>query len=236
MSIREFPRNGSRNGKVENSGETHLPCVVLVDTSGSMSGAVSELNEGLVLLGEALKEEPQALGRVELCIITFDDEPCIMVPFGPAYDYQAPSVSCGGRTAMHEAVGLALKQLEIRKQQYINCGTSYNRPWLFLLTDGIPTDPDNGEFQALLNAQKDKRCIFFPMGIGNEVDMDMLKSLIYDKEKGFVLKASKENFKNCFVWLSNSLSVTSSHNPGETASIPNPGNYGVMLEPIDIDL
>lgn len=236
MSINEFPRNGALNGKVENTGETHLPCVVLVDTSGSMSSAVSELNEGLELLGQALREEPQALGRAEICIITFDDEPCILVPFGPAYDYQAPKVSCGGRTAMHEAVGLALKQLEIRKQQYNDCHTVYNRPWLFMLTDGVPTDADNGEFQALRNAQRDGHCTFFPMSVGNEVDMNLLKSLVYDKKKGFVLTATKENFKDCFVWLSNSLSVTSSHNPGEKASIPNPGNYGMVLEPIDIDV
>lgn len=231
--IREYPRNGSLNGEVENGGETHLPCVVLVDTSDSMSSAVTELNEGLVLLGEALKEDPQALGRVEFCIITFDDKAHIMVPFGPAYDYQAPTVNCGGMTAMHQAVGMALDQLEIRKQQYRNCGTTWNRPWIFMLTDGAPNDNDNGEFQALLDAQRDRHCTFFPMGIGNEVNMDVLKSLVY---KGFVLKATKENFKKCFVWLSNSLTVTSSHNPGERASIPNPANYGATLEPIDIEV
>ena len=105
-----------------------------------------------------------------------------------------------------------------------------------MLTDGAPNDEDRGEFQDLLNAQRDKHCTFFPMGIGSGVNMDLLKSLIY--QKGFVLKATKENFKECFVWLSNSLTVTSSHNPGDKkASIPNPGNYnGIAMEPIEIDL
>ena len=235
-TMREYPRNGSQNGQVENVGETHLPCVVLVDTSSSMSSVASELNQGLVLLGEALREDPQALGRVEFCIISFDDNARILVPFGPAYDYEAPTVDCNGMTAMHQAVGMALEQLEIRKQQYKDNHTSYNRPWVFLLTDGEPNDADRGEFRALLDAQRDKHCSFFPIGIGNRVNMDVLKSLIYNKQKGFVLSATKENFKNCFVWLSNSLTVTSNHNPGERASIPNPHQFGIGMEPIDIDV
>lgn len=236
MAIPEYPRNGSANGEVENRGETHLPCVILVDTSGSMNSAVSELNEGLFILGEALKEDSQALGRVEFCIISFDDTARILVPFAPAYDYEAPVVTCGGMTAMHQAVGLALQQLEIRKQQYRNNRTTYNRPWVFMLTDGEPNDEDKGEFQDLLDAQRDKHCTFFPMGIGNEVNMNVLKSLVFDKEKGFVLKATKENFKNCFKWLSTSVSTTSSHNPGSKATIPNPGSYGIGMEPIEIDV
>lgn len=234
-TMREVPRDGSVNGMVENSGETHLPCVVLVDTSGSMSESVAELNEGLVLLGDALREDPQALGRVEFCIIAFDDSARILVPFGPAYDYQAPTVTCDGMTAMHQAVGMALEQLEIRKRQYRETGTTYNRPWVFMLTDGDSNDEDHGEFQALRAAQSGKHCSFFPMGIGNKVNMDLLKSLIYGK--GFVLKATKENFKNCFVWLSNSLTVTSSRNPGEKVTIPNPRGYdGIDMEPIEIDV
>ena len=234
-SIREYPRDGSMNGRVENGGEVHLPCVVLVDTSGSMSAVASELNDGLILLGEALREDPQALGRVEFCIITFNDEARILVPFGPAYDYNAPKVSCDGLTAMHQAVGMALEQLEIRKQQYRETGTSFRRPWVFMLTDGAPNDDDHGEFQALRDAQMGKHCSFFPMGIGTEVNMELLKSLIYGQ--GLVLKATKENFKNCFVWLSNSLSETSSHGmSSEKVSLPNPKSLGLGMEPIELEV
>ena len=235
IPIREFPRDGSLNGRVENSGETHLPCVVLVDTSGSMNSAVSELNEGLCILGEALKEDPQALGRVEYCIIAFDDTARIVVPFAPAYDYTAPTVTCGGMTAMRQAITIALEQLEIRKNQYKESKTLYYRPWIFMLTDGEANDEDRGEFQALLDAQRDKHCTFFPMGIGDEVNIDLLKSLVYDKEKGFVLKATKENFKSCFQWFSNSTSKASLTR-GDKATIPNPRSYGIDMEPIEIDV
>ncbi len=219
--INESPR------PIENGGEIHLPCVVLVDTSGSMSTAMNELHEGLVQLGEALREDPQALGRVEFCIISFDDRARINVPFGPAYDYQAPALTCGGMTAMHEAVALGLDALEKRKKQYTENKTAYLRPWVFMMTDGGANDRDNGSFNRLIQAQKDKHCTFFPIAIGNSVDMNLLKSLKVD---GVVLKASKENFKGAFVWLSNSLSRTSSSNPGQTVALPNPGDYQLEVD------
>ncbi len=223
LTFKEYPR-GENNQPIVNGGEIHLPCVVLVDTSGSMAPAMNELHEGLVQLGEAIKEDPQALGRVEFCIIAFDDNARVEVPFGPAYDYHAPELTCGGMTAMHEAVDLALEELEARKDQYKENKTAYLRPWIFMLTDGAANDADNGAFGRLIQSQRDKHCTFFPIAIGDEVDMKQLGALKLD---GTVLKASKDNFKGAFVWLSNSLSRTSSSNPGQKVALPNPANYNV---------
>jgi uncharacterized protein YegL len=45
-----------------------------------------------------------------------------------------------------------------------------------------------------------------------------------------ILTASKENFKGAFVWLSNSLSRTSSSNPGQKVTLQNPGDYQLDIE------
>ena len=110
INFREHPRGGLANSPIENGGETHLPCVVLVDTSTSM-GSVKDQG-GLEALAEALDE--QARGRVEFCVISFDDEARILVPFGPAYDFETPRIDCGGMTAMHAAVELGLGEIEAR--------------------------------------------------------------------------------------------------------------------------
>lgn len=225
LNFKEYPRGGASNGPIENGGEIHLPCVVLVDTSTSMSEAMGELHDGLVALGEALKDDPQALGRVEFCIISFDDQARIVVPFAPAYDYEAPRLDCGGMTAMHAAVDLALEEIEARKDQYKANHTAFLRPWIFMMTDGGANDPDNGAFDRLLQSQRDKHCIFFPVGIGSEVDMGLLKSL---KPDGVVLTAKKENFKGAFEWLSNSLSSTSDSNPGQKIKLPNPSTADII--------
>ena len=224
-NFREHPRGGAANSPIENGGEMHLPCVVLVDTSGSMDKVKDQLHEGLVALAEALDD--QARGRVEFCVIGFDDDAHILVPFGPAYDFEAPRLDCDGMTAMHAAVELGLSELEARKDQYKANQTAYYRPWMFMLTDGGANDADNGSFGRLLQSQRDKHCTFFPVGIGDQVDKDLLKSL---KTDGVILTASKENFKGAFVWLSNSLSRTSSSNPGQKVTLPNPGDFQLEIE------
>jgi uncharacterized protein YegL len=59
------------------------------------------------------------------------------------------------------------------------------------------------------------------------VDKELLKSL---KTDNVILTASKENFKGAFVWLSNSLSRTSSSNPGQKVTLQNPGDYQLDIE------
>lgn len=45
---------------VDNVGERHIACVLLVDTSGSMAGAsINELNQGLLEFGNALDQDEQ---------------------------------------------------------------------------------------------------------------------------------------------------------------------------------
>lgn len=224
-NFREHPRGGAANSPIENRGELHLPCVVLIDTSGSMESVKDQLQVGLKELGDALDD--QARGRVEFCVIGFDDDAHILIPFGPAYDFEVPYFDCAGTTAMHAAVALGLSELEARKVQYMNDKTPYFRPWMFMLTDGGANDEDNGAFDDLLDAQKNKHCTFFPVAIGDKADKDLLKSLKLD---GTILTAKKENFQGAFVWLSNSLTRTSSSTPGQTVTLSNPGEYQMSIE------
>lgn len=224
--FKEYPKGGVSNFSVENMGEMHLPCVVLVDTSSSMSCSLEELKKGLDALGASINDDPLARGRVEICLVAFDSTARIIRPFGPAYDYEAPGIECSGMTAMHQAVDLGLSEIEARKKQYKATGTPYYRPWLFLLTDGGANDDDNGAFDRLIEAQKNSHCIFFSVGIGEQVDFNLLKSLHKD---GIVLKADRETFAESFLWLSNSLSVTSDSVPDEKVTLPNPGEYQLSV-------
>lgn len=224
-NFRKHPRRGVANGEIVNGGEMHLPCVVLIDTSGSMNRVKDQLCQGLAALTESLND--QARGRVEFCVIGFDDDAHILVPFGPAYDFEVPSFECDGMTAMHAAVDLGLSELETRKNQYKAKETSYYRPWMFMLTDGGANDEDNGSFSRLLQSQREKHCTFFAVGIGDAVDKELLKKLNLD---GVVLTASKENFKGAFVWLSNSLNKTSNSNPNQTIKLPNVRDYQLEID------
>lgn len=226
-NFKEYPRGGSANGEIVNPQEMHLPCVILVDTSGSMSSSMEQLHEGLKALGEAIKDDPQAVGRVEFCIIAFDDKARIVTPFTSAYDFEAPKLDCGGMTATHEAIDLALSELAARKAQYRAEQTPFYRPWVYLLSDGGSNDSDNGAFQRLLEAQRNKGCTFFPVGIGSGINREELKSL---REDGMIFTATKEDFAGAFTWLSNSLSTVSSSQPGAKANLPEPGKFQMVVD------
>lgn len=209
--------------EIMNHGEKHIACALLVDTSGSMAGqAMAELNEGLRIFGEALQEDAKAYGCADICVIRFDSTVQTVVPFCAACDYSVPELYAGGLTAMNEAIITGLDAIEQRKQEYKDIGVDYWRPWIFLLTDGVPTD-DEFEQDAQLRLQEalqQKKINFFPMGIGSGANTAKLKQ--YTKDGcGIVLKASKENFKEAFVWLSSSMSVISNSEPSLTnVSLP----------------
>lgn len=225
FNMKEYPRGGAMNGVVVNRTEMHLPCVVLLDTSSSMRSVKDQLERGLDTLVNSLDD--QAKGCVEFCIIAFDDKPRILSKFGPLYDYETLRIDCDGMTAMHAAVELGLSEIEARKGQYKQEHVPYYRPWIYLLTDGGANDPDNGEFEKLLKAQKDKHCTFFPVAIGDEADINLLKTL---REDGLVFKASKENFVGAFEWLSNSMSSISNSKGEKTVTLPNPVEHQLDVE------
>ena len=203
---------------IMNSGEKHIACVLLVDTSGSMQSehAIDELNEGLRAFGEALMSDTHASGVADVCVINFNTEVTVEIPFCPAADYVAPTLSAGGLTALNEAIITGLDAIEQQKALYRQLGTDYYKPWLFLLTDGSATDTefDADAHQRLAEALANRKVNFFPMGIGADADIQALKSYTANGN-GAVLKAEKNHFKEAFVWLSSSMAVASTSEPGQ---------------------
>lgn len=199
----------------ENPGEKHIACVVLVDTSGSMNfNPITELNKGLKTLEETLKNDLTASGCADVAVISFDSTVKTVTSFTPAVSFQAPELTAGGLTCMNEAIITGLDILEERKMLYRQLGTPYFRPWMFLMTDGAATDTDyqNAALQRLQEAITDKKVTFWAMGIGDGADIEALKKYT---NGGPVFKASANNFKEAFVWLSSSMSAIGGSIPGQ---------------------
>jgi uncharacterized protein YegL len=153
--------------------------------------------------------------------------------FRSAEDYQAPTLTAGGLTAFNEAVNTALDQLEARKEEYRQLGTTYNRPWLFVLTDGYPTD-DHLEADTrdrLQNYISNKKVNYIPMGIGS-ANIPHLQSYYPDSApQKTVLKATQNDFKDAFLWLSASVVTTSKSDltSGTIESAPIPSTITLAL-------
>jgi uncharacterized protein YegL len=200
--------------------EQRLACVLLLDTSGSMEGGrIEKLGQGVRTLIAALKEDELASKRVDLAVITFDSEVTLVQDFSNPDQWEAPSFAAGGTTAMGEAIVQALDRLEARKREYKENGIAYYRPWLFLLTDGEPTDSTEVAAERLRAAQQRKQVKVFAVGVGEDVDLGALKEVTGTTP----VKLAESKWTEMFQWLSQSVAAVShSQDTGEQVALPPP--------------
>ena len=94
--------------------EPRCPCILLLDTSGSMSGApIDQLNTGLQVFYEGLVKDRLAALRVEVAIITIGKQPVLAQDFVTADQFKPPTLSAGGATPIGAAINLALDTLVV---------------------------------------------------------------------------------------------------------------------------
>lgn len=120
--------------------------------------------------------------------------------------YKAGVTLVGG-TNTSQGINLALDEIEKRKQMYKDNGIDYYRPWLFLITDGDPTEHQkvvNTASQRLKDADSQKRVAAFSVGVEG-ANMDVLTEI--SPRRPLMLKGME--FKSMFIWLSQSMSRVS---------------------------
>jgi uncharacterized protein YegL len=198
-------------------------CVLLLDTSGSMQGErIAELNAGIQIFKDEVLKDQLAVHRVDLAIITFDSEVNVVRDFGGAIEsFEPPRLTAQNQTFMGKAIIEALNKIEERKKQYIDSGLVYYRPWLFLITDGLPEGEPIHVIEAaksrLHAAINEKKVAMFAVGVG-EVDLSRLKDLAGTEP----LRLKGTNFRELFKWLSVSVSRVSQSSPGDVVNLPPP--------------
>ena len=203
----------------EGNSRQRTPCVIVLDCSGSMQGSpIDELNAGLQEFKDSLMEDPVAMTSVSVCFISVGGSAEVMMDFIDAVDFEPAGLSADGATPLGEGVILALDKIEEFKREARANDARYTRPWLFVMSDGEPTDSADIWSEAVRRAKEaetGKKAVIFSIAVGN-ANVSKLQEI---SEKS-VAKMSGVKFKEFFVWLSGSLSKASRTSEGTDVQLP----------------
>lgn len=199
------------------------PTVLLVDTSGSMSNEVApgpdeepipridQVNEGLSIFKEEISTMDEVEREVDVSLITFGGGVTVEEEFLPITEWEPPKLSEVGRTPMGEAIDKAIDLVEERKKTYKQEGIPYKRPFIWVLTDGKPTDmrPDDEKWeqihQRIQDGEDKKSFALFIMAVGRDA-----KESIQPLHPQRTLALDDGKFREYFEFLSASVEQVSS--------------------------
>lgn len=198
--------------------EQKCPCVLVIDVSGSMADdSLEEVNKGLVTFKDEILEDPVARLRVELAIVTFGSDANIVREFSSLDEYEMPELTISGLTNMVAGFREGLSLIGERKAYYRESGQQYYRPYLILVTDGIPTNTSEemeGLKSELAEGVEGKHYNVWSFGVTG-ADMQILNDL----NPGHAKYINDSNFNGFFKWLSASFKVISRSKEGDTPDL-----------------
>jgi uncharacterized protein YegL len=215
MSFEQVPFGASAD--FADNPEPRCPCLLLLDTSGSMRGQpIDELNAGIRVFKDELSADAMASKRVEVAIVGFGPVQTL-TDFQTVDVFNPPTLLPTGDTPMGAAIEAGLALLDQRKHAYRTNGVSYYRPWIFLITDGGPTDSWQEAASKVKTGEAANQFSFFAVGVEG-ARMDVLSQMT--TREPLTLKGLR--FRDLFVWLSNSLGSVSKSAMGDKVELENP--------------
>lgn len=213
---------------IQGNADRRCPTVLMLDVSGSMSGKpLDELQAGLTQYIDEVAADSLAKRRLEIAIVTFGGTVQIAQEFTTPDRIVIPTLSAGGDTPMGQAIVAALDLLKDRRIELSRQAIAQYKPWVFLITDGGPTD-DGREIwrdavRRLLESRTN-RAQFFAVAVDG-ANMEKLQQLCDEtcpsnEEKRPPVKLQGLKFRALFEWITQSQKAITQSNPGDKISFP----------------
>ena len=209
-----------------------LPIYLLIDTSGSMSGApINAVNQGVQVLQAALRGDPRAMETANISLLTFDTEARVVVPLTDAVSFTPPQLQATGGTSMGKGLELLAQRIAEEVRHSSTEGQKGDwKPLIFVMTDGHPTDA----WESAAESLKQRRFNIIGCAAGDNADAEMLRQLTETVVR--LSDTSEETIKKFFAWVTQSIIATSASvgtaNAAQGVALPPPPpNAGIVIVP-----
>ena len=210
--------------EIANPQHPHCATVLTLDISGSMHGdKIRQLNDGIAAFRDDVMSDELARKRVETAVVTFGSRVMLAQGFSSMDSFSPSDFKADGSTPMGEAILRSIEVLRERKAAYRRMGTDYYRPWIFLITDGEPTDMKPGDelwrrvVTEVHGGEAAREFLFFGVGV-EPADMDVLRRLCPTERPPVQLRPGR--FRDMFEWLSRSQRRISASRVGDQLALP----------------
>ena len=205
-----------------------LPIFVLADTSGSMRGEkINELNLALREMLNTLNAADDIRGKFQLSVIAFGGDVKVLQPLADIEGLILTELSAAGNTPMGQAFEMVREMIEDRN---VVSSRAYT-PTIVLISDGLPTDCTEEMYRRknyfdweplvdLHNGERPSKCQRMALGIGEDADIDMLKSFIDNPEIPVIKTKDASGITKFFRWVTMStVARMTSINPNEISVV-----------------
>lgn len=205
-----------------------LPIFVLADTSGSMRGEkINELNLALREMLNTLNAADDIRGKFQLSVIAFGGDVKVLQPLADIEGLILTELSAAGNTPMGQAFEMVREMIEDRN---VVSSQAYT-PTIVLISDGLPTDCTEEMYRRknyfdweplvdLHNGERSSKCQRMALGIGEDADIDMLKSFIDNPEIPVIKTKDASGITKFFRWVTMStVARMTSINPNEISVV-----------------
>lgn len=182
-----------------------LPVYLLLDTSGSMHGEPIEgVKNGVQIMINSLRQNPQAIETAFISIITFDSSAKQIMPLTDLASFQMVDIRATGTTALGEALTLVSQCIdrEVAKTTMEQKGDW--KPIVFIMTDGVPTDDWQ---KGLQNFNLCKKAFTVACAAGSGADTKILQQITENVVS--LDTADSQSIGKFFTWVTASIGVSS---------------------------
>lgn len=182
-----------------------LPVYLLLDTSGSMLGEpIEAVKNGVQIMINALRQDPQALETAFLSVITFESSARQIIPLTDLSSFQMIDIKATGSTSLGDALQLVSSCIDNEVTKTTAQAKGDWKPLVFIMTDGSPTD----DWQAGLNEFKKRKVAFtVACAAGSGANTTVLKQITENVVS--LDTADSKSISKFFSWVTASIGVSS---------------------------